>query len=137
MNNVYPNTECIENITTNKQDILLKIDIEGDEYRLFEDIINIQNKICALIIELHNIDLQKNKIQEFISKLSSQKLIHTHGVYFGDIDKHKDPTIVELTFMHNSLCKKEKIKNYNLPIKGLDFPNKENRDDVKLFFDVS
>ena len=39
--------------------------------------------------------------------------------------------------MHNSLCKKEKIKNYNLPIKGLDFPNKENRDDVKLFFDVS
>ena len=58
-------------------------------------------------------------------------------VNFGDIDKHKDPTIVELTFMHNSLCKKEKIKNYNLPIKGLDFPNKENRDDVKLFFDVS
>ena len=47
LNNVYPNTECIENITTNKQDILLKIDIEGDEYRLFEDIINIQNKICA------------------------------------------------------------------------------------------
>ena len=30
-----------------------------------------------------------------------------------------------------------KIKNYNLPIDNLDYPNKENRNDVKLIFKIN
>ncbi len=135
--NIYPNTECINNIMNNKKNILLKIDVEGDEYRLFDDIINIQDKLNMLIIELHNIDLHKKKIESFILKLNKLRLIHTHGDNFGDLDENNDPTVIELTFLHVSLCDNMKTKNCSLPLENLDYPNKENRNDVKLNFKVN
>ena len=49
-------------------DIILKIDIEGDEYLLLEDIAKYQKKINCLIIEFHKIDKNKKKDRKFFKK---------------------------------------------------------------------
>jgi FkbM family methyltransferase len=45
----------------------LKIDIEGSEYRILEEIIELQDFICGIVIEFHNIDLHEDKILSFIN----------------------------------------------------------------------
>ena len=54
------NSDLIK-ISQHKDKILLKIDIEGSEYRILEDIISIKDSLNALIIEFHDIDLHKDK----------------------------------------------------------------------------
>jgi hypothetical protein len=46
--------------------IFLKIDIEGSEYRILEEIIELQDFICGIVIEFHDIDLHEDKILNFI-----------------------------------------------------------------------
>ena len=64
-----------KDIIRNKEKIFLKIDIEGSEYRILEDILKVQNKIEGLVIEFHDYDLHKQIITDFIS-LFSLKLIY-------------------------------------------------------------
>ena len=48
--------------------LTLKIDIEGGEYRVLHDIIKYKNKIKNLIIEFHEVDLNLQKIVDFIKQ---------------------------------------------------------------------
>ena len=57
-------TSIFERIKSNK--IFLKIDIEGSEYRILDDLIRYQDLIKGLVIEFHNIDLHMEKILNFI-----------------------------------------------------------------------
>ena len=50
----------------NKENIILKIDIEGDEYKILNTINKEQKKINLLIIEFHNISKKYNKIKKFL-----------------------------------------------------------------------
>ena len=52
----------------NNNNILLKIDIEGDELKILDEINHNFDKINLLIIEFHDLDLQKNfeKVENFI-----------------------------------------------------------------------
>ena len=77
----------------NSQNILLKIDIEGDEYDIFNFILKYQNNINCLVIELHNIDKHSNEIENFISNFNLD-LVHTHVNTFSN----KDNITLELTF---------------------------------------
>ena len=84
----------------NSNKIFLKIDIEGSEYRILEDLIKYQNNISGLVIEFHNIDLHMERILEFIKNFNL-KLIHTHGQNPGGkdyLDINGDPIQIELTF---------------------------------------
>ena len=63
-NNQITITEAIGD----NKDIVLKIDIEGDEYKVLKEIDKNLNKINLVVIEFH--DLQKNlkKIEKFYKK---------------------------------------------------------------------
>ena len=71
MNEILGNNKNIE------KPLLLKIDIEGSEYRLLDEIISNQNFLSGLIIEFHDVDLNLNKINEFIENFSLS-LSHIH-----------------------------------------------------------
>lgn len=80
--------------------IFLKIDIEGSEYRILNDILKYQDKITGLVIEFHNVDLHKGLISDFISKFSLS-LCHVHGQNPSGtdyLDINDDPIQVEMTF---------------------------------------
>ena len=78
--------------------IFLKIDIEGDEYRLLSDILNQSKKISSLVIEFHDVDLNLEKVKKFINELELE-LVHIHPNNQGGSNFIGDPTIIELTFV--------------------------------------
>ena len=124
----------IKKILHNKKNILLKIDIEGDEYKILNTIDKNFNKINLLIIEFHNIHQNINKIKKFLIK-SKLKLIHIHGNNFAGVNKNKDPNVVEMTFLNSKKFKIIKSKsNFKYPIFNLDYKNFKRRSDIELNF---
>jgi hypothetical protein len=57
------------------QNIFMKIDIEGSEYRLLDTLISNQNRITGLVIEFHDCDLYLDTIKRFIRNFDL-KLAH-------------------------------------------------------------
>ena len=123
-----------EAIGDNK-DIVLKIDIEGDEYKVLKEVNRNFDRLNLVIIEFH--DLQKNlkKIKSFIKK-TKLKNIHVNANNYGMIDARGIPKVIEMTLINP---KKFKIKNIKTkrkyPLKGLDFKNHKRGPDIKIVFD--
>ena len=110
----------------NSENILLKIDIEGDEYNILNFILNNQNKINCLVIEFHNINKYSYKIKDFISHFKL-KLIHTHVNTFSK----EDNITLELTFSKHATIYKDKWDQFEL--NNIDFPNDPNHKNIKIY----
>jgi hypothetical protein len=81
----------------NGQPFFLKIDIEGSEYRILDDLIKIQHLLSGIAIEFHDVDIHKERITKFIDNFSLV-LVHIHPNNFSDLDKNGNPTSLEITF---------------------------------------
>ena len=112
-----------------KKPLFFKIDIEGSEYRLLKELIEIQNLICGLVIEFHDIDLHIEKINNFVNSFNLT-LTHVHPNNYGAKDPYGNPTVLELTFEKNPL---EISGDQRLP-NLLDQPNDPNNKDIELKF---
>jgi hypothetical protein len=113
--------------------IFLKIDIEGSEYRILEEIIKNQKRIIGIVIEFHDFDYHKNIIYDFCKRLKLN-LIHIHPNNFAPKDKNGDPTVIELTFEKESMIDDgDKNNNCVLPHK-LDMKNNPFDRDIDLVF---
>lgn len=118
-------------------EILLKIDIEGDEYKILSDIKNFSKFINTILIEFHDIDNneKKNFIKNFIFENKIFKLIHINGNNYS-IDSNGNPNCIELTFVNSDIFPDLSIKSdYDYPINGLDYPNLKRRKDCELKFE--
>ena len=112
--------------------IFLKIDIEGSEYRVLDDLIRYQDKITGLVIEFHNIDLHIQKILNFLKNFKLN-LVHIHGQNPGGedyLDCNGDPTQIELTFSSYSRY----ISNNPCIPSLLDQPSDPRYGDINLKF---
>ena len=128
------NEITITEILKNLKNIILKVDIEGDEYKILNEINNNQKKINLLIIEFHYISKNILKIRKFLSK-SNLKIIHIHANNYGGLDKKNLPTTLELSLLNQKKFKVGKKKSsYSYPINNLDYKNHRSRDDIKLSF---
>lgn len=124
----------IKEILNKKKNIILKIDIEGDEYKILEAINKEYRKINLLIIEFHNISKNIVKIKKFLSN-SKFKIIHLHANNYGGVDKFKNPNVIEVTLINSKkffVNKKKSTRKY--PLIGLDFKNLKRREDIKIKF---
>ena len=115
-------------------DVVLKVDIEGDEYKVLNDIKKNSKKISFLIIELHDIHKNLGRIKNFIKK-SDLKIIHIHANNYGGIDKNKNPKVIELSMINSKKFKINKIlSKRTYPVISLDYKNFKRRDDIKIEF---
>ena len=112
---------------TNHKNIFLKIDIEGDEYRFLDEIVENENRITGMVIEFHNCDIHLKKIKQFLNKFSLN-LVHIHANNYAQIRlDDRLPLVLELTFSRYA-----KLSNtYKLPHK-LDMPNNKNVSELEL-----
>lgn len=109
------------------QNIFLKIDIEGSEYRLLETLIAHQNRISGLVIEFHDTDIHLNSIRNFIKNFPLN-LVHIHANNFAPIRASDGlPLALELTFSKHCAS----FKKPSLPHR-LDMPNWRDKEDINL-----
>jgi len=111
----------------------LKIDIEGAEYRILDDIIKNQKNLNGLIIEFHDCDLMLNYIHKFINEIKLD-LVHLHVNNFGKINSKQFPSVIELTFSKRIYNKKRLEGDYIFPVNNLDQPNNFSKEDLKIEF---
>ena len=134
LNKKSVNEISIKEILDKKKNVILKIDIEGDEYKILNVINKEQSKINLLIVEFHNISKNMKKIKDFLNK-SKFKIIHLHGNNYGGVDKFNNPNVIEVTLINSKKFSVNKRKsNQKYPILGLDFKNLKRREDIKLEF---
>ena len=124
----YGDLEEILN-NTKSNNIFLKIDIEGSEYRILEEIIKNQSKIIGLVIEFHDFDYHEDHIYAFCKRLNLC-LIHIHPNNFSSVDNKGDPLVIELTFEKTPMVMDD---NLLLPHE-LDTRNNPLEEDIKLNF---
>ena len=134
-NNIKGKENNLDIVLKNTKNILLKIDIEGSEYQILNQIFKHNAKINCLIIEFHEIKKNMRKIVNFVEKNKNLKLIHIHANNVSGIDKNGFPSAIEITFVNSKKIKYKKDKNNkNYPIKGLDYPSVKRREEIPLIF---
>lgn len=107
----------------------VKIDIEGAEYRLLDDILSAADMTTGLAIEFHDCDLHLSRIVGFVNAYPLA-LVHIHANNYQPISEQGVPLCLELTF--SSSC--DRLERATLP-NPQDSPNKHGASDYKLLFD--
>ena len=111
--------------------IFLKIDIEGSEYRVLDQIIEHESLITGIAIEFHDVDLHNIIIDKFINSLKLLKLIHIHPNNANNLCSQGDPTTLEMSF---GICPKIISNQVKLP-HFLDKKTNEKNADHYLVFE--
>lgn len=115
--------------TPKKSKVFLKSDIEGSEYRILNDILRYEDFLSGLVIEFHDVDLNKDKIIDFSNKLNLE-LVHIHPNNFGGVDSKNNPLVLEISYSKNPTKTGDTSKLPNL----LDRPNDIKRRELNLNF---
>lgn len=125
---------------------LLKIDIEGDEYEIFEDdgIYNNLQTVNQIIIEFHNLKSKLTALNTIVSRLRLEfEVIHVHGnncgnkfTLYGPFSGITFPDVVEITFVRRKYINHKDIieESVTFPVAGLDYPNNPRVKDYILSF---
>jgi len=128
--------------------LFMKIDIEGHEFRVMPKIIenNYMKKIKQLVIEIHSPadihlypnyfkglgDVQNNHMFDLVKKINeTHTLVHFHannGCKMTTIDGCKIPHVFELTYVRSDIIPKNVKNTQPLPTK-LDSKNAPNKPD--------
>lgn len=117
-----------------KKNITLKIDIEGSEYEIVDEILFYEKNIDQLVIEFHDTHKKKSEFFTNIKKIQQYFYVtHIHANNYRDYNQDGFPINVEVSFLNKSL-KEKTVKNYDYPINNLDFPNNPDIQDLKFRF---
>ena len=117
---------------TKSSAIFLKIDIEGSEYEIVEEILNLKSKINSLVIEFHDISTRRIEFEKCIRSIQEHfALVHLHANNYGFIATDGLPDVLEITF---SKLEMNFSKRTSLPLVDLDAPNAPSLPDIKLLF---
>jgi len=121
------------NLTSHKS--LLKVDIEGSEYEIIDDVCSLRSSFVIIVMEFH--DILKNE-ELFLSSLRSLQehfvVVHIHANNFSVEEESKVPTAWEFTFVERSYIENfERLQGVSFPRKGLDFPNDPDKPEFNFF----
>ncbi|MDC0200637.1 FkbM family methyltransferase [Candidatus Pelagibacter sp.] len=121
------------NYIFNKKNIetptFLKIDIEGSEYRILDELIKFQNNLTGIVIEFHDFDIHINRIIKFVESFEMD-LVHIHPQNPAPLNDENIPTQLEISFSKNP----NKISNNPKIPHELDQPANPNFDEIDLKF---
>jgi hypothetical protein len=107
----------------------LKIDIEGSEYRILDDLLACADQTSGLAIEFHDCDLHMERILRFVEAYPLA-LVHLHVNTGSHVSPDGIPLAIELTF---SSAEKGGDATASLPHR-LDMPNKKGASEFEVHF---
>jgi hypothetical protein len=120
-----------------KGDVVLKMDIEGTEYRVIDDVLRYAGRISLMIIEFHQTEPLRGVFLQKIARIREYfNVVHLHGNNWAGIAADGVPECLEITFMSRRYSAHLYERGYRkqLPLSGLDCPNNPQRPDYDLLF---
>ncbi len=120
--------------------LLLKIDIEGAEYKVMQDeaFYSHFGNVVQLLFEFHWLDTRLEKLVDIFRKIErTHSLIHIHANNYGttfDYHGRQVPQVIEGAFLHNSFLREKKRSAASYPLKGLDYPCDKRKNDLAVDF---
>lgn len=140
----------INTIVDGKRNVLLKVDIEGGEYSVFDNFYPSDDNLTGLLLEIHDthIEANRNKIIQLITHhFKDLLLFHVHGNAWGGtydlnltpstpngIPLGRFPHVLELSFISKHLVDTYSKDNTKYPIPGLDNTNRSDTPDIDLYW---
>ena len=121
--------QAIERLDKNDMPVFFKIDIEGSEYVILDQLISNNKDIIGLVIEFHYVGKNQNKIEKFIN-LFPLELVHIHPNNNRKTDDKGDPNTLEMTFAKSPKMLSDKLVLPN----ELDQKNVPLKDEINLNF---
>jgi hypothetical protein len=105
--------------------VFVKMDIEGGEYRVLDDLLRHSKNIVAMAIEFHDVDIVSDLFNFLVEKIKRDfYIVHIHGNNMGGVTPFNFPIAPEITFLNkrffNSVPQPSGLK---YPVPGLDRPN--------------
>jgi hypothetical protein len=105
--------------------VFVKMDIEGSEYLVVDDLLQHSISIVAMAIEFHDIDTQPDLFNSLVEKIKRDfHIVHIHANNMGGIAPFKFPNAPEITFLNKRfLDSAPQPSRLKYPVPGLDSPN--------------
>lgn len=114
--------------------VLLKMDIEGGEYRIVPAIGAFADRIDLLAVEFHDTGPLRQVFETQIrSLLAHFAVVHLHANNIAGMAEDGLPDALEITFMNKRYDVSQQRRD-RLPLAGLDQPNDRTRPDYDLVF---
>lgn len=114
--------------------VFLKIDIEGAEYKIIDDLAKHADKVVGMAIEFHDTSSLRTEFVAAMKTLQEQfEVVHLHANNFGPIGLDDLPEALEITFVRKSQCSAHD-KRLNLPVPVIDSPNNPRASDYQIRF---
>jgi hypothetical protein len=105
--------------------VFAKVDIEGSEYRILDDLLRHSRSITSLAIEFHDVDIVTGLFNSLIEKIKRDfYIVHIHANNMGGMAPFHFPIAPEITLLNkrffNSIPSPSRLQ---YPVSGLDHPN--------------
>jgi hypothetical protein len=105
--------------------VFVKMDIEGSEYHVLDDLLRHSSQIVAMAIEFHDLDTLSAQFNSLIEKIKRDfYIVHIHGNNLGGMTPFNFPMAPEITFLNKSFFNSvPSPSNLKYPLPELDRPN--------------
>jgi hypothetical protein len=119
---------------TRSQRIFLKIDIEGSEYSIIDDVLRYAERITCIAIEFHDTEALRDTFCSAVRRWQRAfHIVHLHGTNLNHVAPDGLPNCVEMTFAPGAAPPDAKLRS-SLPLAGLDSPNNPTQPDRCIRF---
>lgn len=81
--------------------IFLKMDIEGAEFEVFDQIVANQDRFTGIAMELHDLHERREEAEKFVAAMTSFSLVALHANNWGGRNRNGDPHCLEMTLVQN------------------------------------
>lgn len=138
---IHPRVHAVTHATIDKvfsrvrsHKVLMKIDIEGMEYQILDDVLRHADKICCLVMECHDTQYFRETFVAQMKRLQRKfQIVHVHGTNLNHIAPDGLPNCLEITFLAGC-AQSHARRRYSLPLEGLDSPNHPTAPDRAIQF---
>ena len=105
--------------------VFVKMDIEGSEYIVLDDLLRHSGSIVAMAIEFHDVDTASGLFNSFVEKIKRDfYIVHIHGNNMGGVTPFNFPKAPEISFLSKRFFDSAPPPSHlKYPAPGLDRPN--------------
>ena len=114
---------------------ILKCDIEGEEYKIIDNILDHHKKIDVIVMEFHWLNKNLVIFEKNVKKILKYfTIVHIHGNNNNSLIENLNfPEVPEITFINNKHCNNLAYSK-KFPVVNLDSPNNPKFNDLHFYF---